>query len=154
MTDTQQANFTDAEITQQSLANASALPYLMVAFARDSGRTPAEAAAFAGKLFAPGCARLDGMGALALARHLALNMVCAGAEVERLAGDERAAEVIVSGVPIQEEATFFGINCDDADQFCGVFAPIAESLGFSLNWRRAGDKLVLKVRASDQGLAD
>jgi hypothetical protein len=137
--------FSDAEINQQALANASALPYLMVAFARACGRTPEEAAAFSGKIFAPGWARLAGAGANELVRQMALSIVCCGGEVQALTGDSMTAEVRVSGVPTEDEAAFFGITCEEMDRYCDVFAPIARSLGFSYFWRRDGDLLVLSV---------
>jgi len=137
--------FSDAEINQQALANASALPYLMVAFARACGRTPEEAASFSGKIFAPGWARLAGFGADEVVRHMALSIVCCGGEVQELTGDATSAEVRVTGVPIEDEAAFFGITCEETDRYCDVFAPIAESLGFSYSWRRDGSALVLSV---------
>jgi hypothetical protein len=137
--------FSDAEINQQALANASALPYLMVAFARACGRTPEEAAAFSGRIFAPGWARFAGIGADEMVRHMALGIVCCGGEVQELIGDATAAEVRVTGVPTEDEAAFFGITCEETDRYCDVFAPIAESLGFRYSWRRDGEALVLSV---------
>lgn len=145
VSDTRQLLFTDAEINQQALANASALPYLLVALAQDCGRTPEEAAAFAGRLLAPGWSRFSGLGADALVRQMALSLVCCGGEVEQLTGDESAAEAHVSGAPVDDEARFFGITTQDTDRFCSVFAPMADLLGFSFAWRRDGPLLVLSL---------
>jgi hypothetical protein len=142
---TERVWFSDAEINQQALANASALPYLMVAFAQACGRTPEEAAAFTGRIFAPGWVRLAGQGAGAVLRAIALQLVASGGEIDQFAGNEDSAEVRVSGVPVQEEADFFGVTCSEADRFCDVFVPIAESLGFTFTWRRDGYALVLAI---------
>ena len=149
MSDTQELVYTDTEINQQALANASAMPYLMVAFAQATGRTPEEAAEFVGNIFAPGWSRFTGMGALFIVRQMALSIVCCGGEVQELTGDEQSAEAWVTGVPVQEEADFFGISCEDADRFCNVFAPIATSLGFNFEWRRDDETLILSVRRGD-----
>ena len=151
MSDIQDLVYTDAEINQQALANASALPYLLVAFAQATGRTPEEAAAFVGTILTPGWSRFTGMGALFVVRQMALSLVCCGGEVEELTGDEWSAEAWVTGVPVQDEADFFDISCDEADRFCNVFAPIATSLGFTFEWRRADDVLVLSVQRGDPG---
>ena len=151
MSDTQELVYTDVEINQQALANASALPYLMVAFAQATGRTPEEAAEFVGNILAPGWSRFTGLGALFIVRQMALSIVCCGGEVQELTGDDWTAEAWVTGVPVQEEADFFGISCDEADRFCNVFAPIATSLGCAFSWRRDSETLVLSVRQDDQG---
>ena len=151
MSDIQDLVYTDAEINQQALANASALPYLLVAFAQATGRTPEEAAAFVGTILTPGWSRFTGMGALFVVRQMALSLVCCGGEVEELTGDEWSAEARVTGVPVQDEADFFGISCDEADRFCNVFEPIATSLGFTFVWRRDDDVLVLSVQRGDPG---
>ena len=143
--------FSNAEINQQALANASALPYLMVAFARACGRAPEEAAEFAGRIFAPGWARLAGQGAATVLRTIALNLVCCGGEIEDFSGDHNLADARISGVPVQDEAEFFGITCEETDRFCDIFAPIAESLGFVFSWRRDGPTLVLALRQQDLG---
>jgi hypothetical protein len=137
--------YTDAEINQQALANASALPYLMVAFARTCGRSAEEVAEFSGSILAPGWARLTGMGAYEVMRIVALNLVCCGGEVERLSGDADSAEACVIGVPVQDEADFFGISTDDADHYSEVFGPIVASLGFTFNWRRDGSALIYGI---------
>jgi hypothetical protein len=141
--------FTDAEINQQALANASALPYLMVAFARACGKSAEEAAEFSGRLFAPGWARLSGAGAYDVMRTVALNLVCCGGEVEQLSGDADSAEARITGVPVQDEADFFGITTDQADQYSSVFRPIVTSLGFAFTWRRDGSALIYGIRRTD-----
>lgn len=142
--------FSDAEINQQALANASALPYLMVAFARACGRSPEEVAAFTGRIFAPGWARLSGQGASAVLRAICLHLVCCGGELEQLAGDDRSAAAYITGVPVQAEAEFFGVSCDETDRFCDVFVPIVASLGFSFTWHREGRTLILAVQQPDR----
>ena len=141
--------FTDAEINQQALANASALPYLMVAFAQASGKSAEEAAEFSGRIFAPGWARLSGAGAYDVMRTVALNLVCCGGELERLSGDADHAEARVTGVPVQDEAHFFGITTDQADDYSSVFRPIVASLGFTFTWRRDGSALIYEIRRTD-----
>jgi hypothetical protein len=146
VSDTVEGLFSDAEINQQALANASALPYLMVAFARWCGKTPEDAAAFSGHIFAPGWARFTGSGAYDVLRVIALNIVCCGGEVEQLSGNAEAAEARIAGVPVRDEADFFGISTDEADRYSAVFAPIAEPLGFTFSWRREGNALVYSLR--------
>jgi hypothetical protein len=140
---------TDTVINLLALPTASAMPYLMVAFAQATGHTPEEAAEFVGNIFAPGWSRFSGMGALFIVRQMALSIVCCGAEIQELTGDDWSAEAWVTGVPVQEEADFFGISCEDADRFCNVFAPIATSLGFDFEWRRDDETLILSVRRGD-----
>lgn len=146
VSETRELLFTDAEINQQALANASALPYLMVAFARACGRTAGEVAAFSGRIFAPGWARLSGAGAYDVLRIVALNLVCCGGEVEKLSGDADSAEARITGVPAQVEADFFGITTAEADDYSSIFAPIVETLGFTFSWRRDGPELVYTLR--------
>ncbi|HET7056975.1 MAG TPA: hypothetical protein VFI12_10965 [Thermomicrobiales bacterium] len=149
MADIREMLFTDAEINQQALANASALPYLMVAFARACGTSAEEVAEFSGRIFAPGWARLAGAGAYDVLRIVALNLVCCGGEVERLNGDEDSAEARITGVPVQDEADFFGITIDQTDQYSAVFTPIVASLGFNFSWRRDGAALVYSLQRSE-----
>ena len=141
----------NAEINQQALANASALPYLMVAFARACGRSPEEAASFAGHIFAPGWVKFAGQGADTILRAITLNLVCCGGEIEDFSGDHNLAEARVSGVPVQDEAEFFGITCEEADRFSDIFGPIADSLGFDYSWHRDGPTLALALRRQDFG---
>ncbi len=152
MSETRHVWFSDAEINQQALANASSLPYLMVAFARSCQRTPEEVAAFAGELFAPGWSRFAGLGADALVRQMALSLVCCGGELQWLKGDSMIAEVGLLSVPNAAEAEFFGISRDETDRFCAVFAPIATSLGFTFAWRRDGEMLILAVSQQPTGV--
>jgi hypothetical protein len=145
---TDQLAFTDAEITRQALVHSSALTYLMVAYARECGQTPEHAADFAGQIFAKGWARFVGDGALAVARHIALILVCIGGEIESITGDDRQAEIRASGVVTDEDAQFFGISRAEADRFCEVFVPMTASLGFDFSWRRDGDALIYSLTAA------
>jgi hypothetical protein len=151
VSDTQELVYTDVEINQQALANASALPYLMVAFARMTGRSPEEVAEFAGTILAPGWSRFSGLGALFIVRQMALSIVCCGGDVQELRGDDASAEAWVTGVPVEEEADFFGISFEEADRFCNVFTPIAASLGFTFAWRRDHETLIFSVLRTDPG---
>jgi len=139
--------FSDEEITRQALVHSSALTYLMVAYAQDRGATPEHVAEFAGRIFAKGWARLEGAGAFDLIRHIALIATCIGAENVRASGDFDSAELYADGALTHEDARFFGIERDDADRFCNVFAPMVASLGFDFTWRREGETLVYSVRS-------
>ena len=142
MTDTY---FSEEEITRQALVHSSALTYLMVAYARECGQDPEHAAAFTGRLFAKGWARLSNEGALAVVRQMALILICIGGEIASISGDDERAEVRATGVLTNEDARFFGIDRDAADRFCNVFTPMTESLGFSFDWRRVGDDLIYTI---------
>ncbi len=148
MTDAPSPFFTDDEINSQARGNASAMPYLMTAFALECGRTPDDAAAFAGRVFAPGWEELRGQGALAVTRIMALNLASSGDEVLSVTGDERRAEARMAGMSGEEELAFFRLSRDDVDRFVGAFVPIAAYLGLRAEWRREGDEIVLTV---DQG---
>ena len=152
MTDNQNQFFTDEELNQQARTNASALAYLLAAFAKACGRLPDEAAVFTGRAFAPGWEEVRGQGALVAARLMALNMASLGAEVRSLTGDDGQAEVRMTGYPTEAEVTFFGVSRDEADRFMGVSGPIAESLGLRAIWQRTGEEIVLTVvRNADDG---
>lgn len=143
MGDTHTAAFSEEELRAQATGNASALPYVIAAYAKDRGRPHEEATAFVGRLFAPGWESMRGQGARAVARMVALNHASCGGEVRSLSGDDDRAEVRVAGQPNAEDAAFFGVSRDEADGFFGVFGPIAESLGFRGEWRREGEEVVL-----------
>src|SRR5690242_10142065 len=117
----------------------------MVAFARMTGRSPEEVPEFAGTILAPGWSRFSVLGALFIVRQIALSIVCCGGDVQELRGDDASAEAWVTGVPVEEEADFFGISFEEADRFCNVFAPIAASLGFTFAWRRDHETLIFSV---------
>ena len=137
--------FTDEEINQHARGNASGMPYLMTAYALECGRTADDAAAFAGRIFAPGWEDTRGQGALVAARYMALNMASGGGVVRSLTGDERHAETRVAGLASDEELAFFGLTREDADRFTGTFVPIATYLGLRAAWRREGDEIVVTV---------
>jgi hypothetical protein len=144
--DAEPLTFSDSEITRQALTQSSALTYLMVAYARECGKTPAHAAEFAGRIFAKGWSRHADLDALGIARNMALIMLTIGGDNIRITGDSLEAEVRASGVVTDEEAQFFGVTRDDADQFCNVFGPMVSALGYRFDWRRDGDDLVYRVR--------
>ncbi len=100
----------------------------MTAYARECGRTPDDAASFAGRVVAPEWEQARGQGALVVARYVALNLASCGGEVVSLTGEERYAETRVAGLPGDEELAFFRLTRDDADRFFGSFGPIAEHL--------------------------
>ena len=145
MAETQGPLFTDADIDRQARGNAAALPYLMVAFAKACGRSPAEAAAFAGRAFAPGWEELRGQAVLAVARTMALNLASCGAEVRAVAGGDDRAEVRVAGYPTAEDAAFFGVILAEVDAFFDVFGLIGAHLGLRCEWQRAGEEVVVTV---------
>jgi hypothetical protein len=144
--DAEPLTFSDSEITRQALTQSSALTYLMVADARECGKSPAHAAEYAGRIFAKGWSRHSDLDALGIARNMALIMVTIGGDDIRITGDSLEAEVRATGVVTDEEAHFFGITRDDADQFCNVFGPMVSTLGYRFDWRRDGDDLVYTVR--------
>ena len=137
--------YTDEEIAAQARQHASVLPYLMTAFALECGRTPDDAAAFVGRVFAPGWEEARGQGALVVVRSMALNLVAAGGDLRSLGGDEGHAEARVAGLAGEEELAFMGLTREDADRFNGSFVPIAASLGLAAAWRREGEEIVLTV---------
>ena len=142
---TDQLTYADADITRQALVHSSAMAYLMVAYARECGRSPEHAADFAGRLLAKEWARFVGEDAQAIARHIGLILICIGGEIEAITGDGRHAEIRASGVLTDEDARFFGISRDEADRFCDVFVPMTAALGFAFSWRRVGDELIFTL---------
>ena len=138
--------FSHEELFRQATGNAAGMGYALIAFAKACGRTPAEAAAFVGRAFAPGWAEGSDRGAFWVARTMALNLASCGGEVRALSGDDAAAEARVAGMPTAEDAAFFGLTPEEADHLHDIFGPIAESVGTSCSWRREGDEIVLTVR--------
>lgn len=145
MSDQTSSVYTDDEITFQTRQHASVLPYLMAAFAIECGRTPDDAAAFVGRVFAPGWEEARGQGALVVVRSMALNLVAAGGDLRSLNGDEGHAEARVAGLSGDEEIAFMGLSREEADRFNGSFVPIAEYLGLRATWRRESEEIVLTV---------
>ncbi len=135
--------FTPDEVCEQAKGNTGGWPLALLAYARDRGQPPAEAARFVGRLFAPGWDDLPGKGALEAARAAALNLASGGAEVRRLGGDADRAEAVVAGSPTAEELAFFGLAIEEADAAHAVFEPIAERLGLRFAYRREGDEVAL-----------
>jgi hypothetical protein len=138
--------FADEERCRQATGNAAAMAYALIAYAKECGRPPADAAAFVGRAFAPGWTEGSGRGALWIARTMALNLASCGGEVRALTDDDAAAEARVAGMPTAEDAAFFGLSVEDADHIHGIFGPIAELVGAAYAWRRDGDEVVLTVR--------
>ena len=141
--------FSDDEIARQARQHASALPYLMTAFARECGRSPDDAAVLVGRAFASGWEEARGQGALVVVRSMALNLVAGGGTALGITGDERRAEARVAGLSGDEELAFFGLSRDDVDRFNGAFGPIATHLGLRAEWRREGEEMVLTVDQPD-----
>ena len=139
----QDPGFTAEEVCEQAKGNTGAMLLALLAYARDQGRSPADAARFVGRLFAPSWDDLPGKGALEAARAAALNMASGGAEVRRLDGDADRAEAVVAGWPTAEEQAFFGLAPEEADAAHAVFEPIAERLGLRFAHRREGDEVAL-----------
>ena len=137
--------FTTAEIHQHALANSSSLPYLMVALARATDRTPDDVVAFAAKGLLPFWEPLRYSGAAAIACQMAVNVVACGGELEHFRGGRRNAEAHLSGLPTEEEAAFFDVPLSDVDQCYEMFALIAAHLGYLATWRRVGNEVVLTV---------
>ena len=135
--------FTAEEVCEQAKGNTGAMLLALLAYARDQGRSPAEAAHFVGRLFAPSWDEVLGQEALVAARWAALNLASGGAEVRRLAGDAARAEATVAGWPSEEDLAFFGLGREEADAAYAIFAPIAERLGLRYAYRRDGDEVTL-----------
>ena len=140
--------FTEAELCTQARVNASALPYLVALIAKTAGQTPEAAALLVGRAFAPGWEELRGQGPTEVARMVALNMASLGGAVELQPQSETRVDVRLRGYPTAEDAAFFGVSREEADQFTGVIGPIAEFLGLHGSWHRAGEELVVTVEQS------
>lgn len=139
----QDPGFTAEEVCEQAKGNTRAALLALLAYARNQGHPLADAARFAGRLFAPGWDAEQGKGALVAARWAALNMASGGAEVRRLTGNVARAEATVAGWPTEEELAFFSLTREEADTAYAVFAPIAERLGLRFTSRREGDAVTL-----------
>jgi hypothetical protein len=139
------AAFTDEELHEHARVNARLALLLLLAHARDRGQPPGEAAAFAGRVLAPGWDAVAGQGALVAVRLAALNVASTGAELRGLAGDARRAEATVAGWPGAEELALVGLDQGEADHLFAVFGPIAERLGLRYAWRREGDAVTMTV---------
>ena len=139
----QGAGFTAEEVCEQAKGNTGAMLLALLAYARDQGQSPADAARFVGRLFAPSWDEVLGQEALVAARWAALNLASGGAEVRRLAGDGDRAEAVVAGWPTADDLAFFGLSREEADAAHEVFAPIAEPLGLRCAHRRDGDEVAL-----------
>ncbi len=137
--------FTDAELATQAQGNASVLAYLLAHLSKTWRHTPAEAALLTGRAFAPGWASLKGQGPAAVARVVALNLASLGGSVTVQEQAGARVDVHVRGYPTEEDAAFFGVSRDDADQLLGAFGPIAEFLGMQASWHRAGEEIVVTV---------
>ena len=148
MHDASRFEFSNEEITRQLMVHSSALTYLMVAYALESGQTPEHAAEFTGRIFAKGWARLAGGSAIDVIRHIALILVCIGGEITEISGGADFAELHAEGAVTDEDARFFGIEREQADRFCNVFVPMVAALGYRFSWRREGSVLVYSVRAA------
>src|SRR4051812_145386 len=51
--DPAEPGFSEAEVCKQAVGNAAVMSYALIAFAKECGRTPVDAASFVGRLFAP-----------------------------------------------------------------------------------------------------
>ena len=145
--DTTHETFTAEEICEQAIGNSSASLLLMLVTARERGESLADAARFVGRIFAPSWDEERGKGARTIARWAALNAVTCGADVRRLDGDARRAEVTVAGWPSEQDLAYFGLTQEDADALNELYGPIAERLGLHYAWRSNGDAVVMTFAA-------
>ena len=148
---TDSVEFTAEEVCEQAKGNAGSMFLALLAYARDQGRSPADAAAFVGRLFAPSWDTERGKGALAAMRWATLNLVTCRAGVRSLAGDEGRAEAVVTGWPLEEELAYFGLSREEADAVHQLMIPIAEYLGLRFAFRRDGDDVVMTLEQTGEG---
>ena len=80
-------------------------------------------------------------GAIAVARHAALNWVSVGSGLRSLSGNVAKAEVVVADWPPAQVASFFDVSQAVGDSLFGLFEPIAAHLGLHYQWDREGDAI-------------
>ena len=71
---------------------------------------------------------------------VALNLASLGGSVTVQEQAGGRVDVHVRGYPMEEDAAFFGVARDDADQLLGAFGPIAEFLGLRAAGTAPGKK--------------
>lgn len=142
------AAFTEEEACAQAKGNANVFALALVAYARERGQQPAEAARWLGQTLAPGWSDEGIQDARAAIRAAALNVVSLGGQLRSLSGDERQAEATVTGWPDAELVAMFDLSREEADALHQAFEPIGERLGLHFTWRRAGDTITMRFEQS------
>jgi hypothetical protein len=142
-TEHERQHFTDAEVRDQAMTNATACGLALLVYAREHGEAPTTAAHWLGRLFAPGWERVRGQGAYQVARLAALNFVSLGATLQALAGDEQRAVATLAGWPPDEILRQFEVSRAEAGAAFTIMEPIAEFVGLRYRWVRQGDAVTM-----------
>jgi hypothetical protein len=132
--------FTAEQICNQARGNANGLILAMTAYAIEHSISTDEMWRSIGGRFALGWEGLRGAPVLEVAKRFALNWVSFGAEVRSLAGDDVKAQFVYSGWPSAESLEFWGLSLEDVSHGAAP-ASIAEYLGLTFEWSRAGDEV-------------
>jgi len=146
---TQDLGFSVEQIAEQARGNAQVALLVLLGYARSHGHDLREAARFVGERFAPSWEGEQGRGADECARFAGLNVLSSGGAVAALRGDERRAEVMVTGWPDPEAVEAAGLNPGEGDIALDVYGPIAEYLGLRSTWYRQNETLVLIFERRD-----
>ena len=148
MSDNMSTEFSQEEIGQQAQENANALTLATISYLVSNGLDVDDYANYVGRMFAPGWAEMQGMGASAFARIAALNMLSVGATLKSLSGNDMKASAVISGWPSEEGMSFFGVDSAHADAVMRIFGPIAEHLGYRFATGRAGEEVTMTFTKS------
>ena len=136
MSDATNAEFTPEEILSQAQGNATAFVLTTYAYFKERGLDIDEFVELHGRSFAPAWEELRGQPVSEVARLAALNAVSLGATLDSLSGDDRRAEVLVSGWPDDDFLEMLQLSREEGERQYNAFRPIMEYLGIHYEWRR------------------
>jgi hypothetical protein len=137
MTDAANTEFTTEQLWSQARGNATAFVLTTFAFLRERDIAVDDYVLFFGRRFAPGWDSLRAEPAVEVARAAALNAVSVGCTLGSLSGDEKSAEVLVTGWQEAEDISdTVGLEPNAGDAMWDSFHPIMERLGINYAWRR------------------
>jgi hypothetical protein len=148
MSDANNTEFTPEEVLSQAQGNATALVLTAYAYLKEQGLDIEGYVAFHGRRFAPAWEELRGGPVVEVARLAALNAVSLGATLRSLSGDERGAEVLLSGWPDDEFLDMLQLSREEGEKQYDAFGPITEHLGIRYEWRREGDAVRMIFEAN------
>jgi hypothetical protein len=126
--------FEPSTIARYARNNALGFSILTIAYLLERGLSVEDWAVELGKRFAgPGTNWETGMGAAAMAREAAIELVSMNGRLIDLSGDDASAVAIVEW-PRQEDLDRERVSRDASDAFWHVWLPIAASVGLRVEW--------------------
>jgi hypothetical protein len=141
--------FTPEQILQRARVNFSSICLVTASYLKEHNLPSDEFWSYVGARYASSWKQVESLSEVAY--QAALNMVSIGCRLRSLSNEDGKAEVVLDEWPSGESTAFFGLLQEEADNMWIIFGPIAESLGYSYEWRRQGDQVTMIFSRQSDG---